>query len=206
MLKQIPFILAGVFIASTANAATITFDDWVYNNDGEDLQADWLVTIDDTSNPDYFTFTVDIGDDDVLGDITAFGFNTDVDYGSDFLDSLQDYSSVGFGDCARSCNWNGTDARNPDYAFTVGSNGGTDFNTTFSFGLPSFGLELTEDTFELVAIRAQSLGVDGEGSSKDYSVTAQIAEVPELNASQFGLAAAFALALFGLSTSVRRPS
>lgn len=184
-----------VFTASAANATTIVYDDWNYSN--PNAEVDWTVTVDDTSNADFYTFSVDINNMDLTGDIIGFGFNTDIDYGSDYLDLIADYDSVGFGTCAFLCNWNGTAAENPDYTFSVGRQG-ADYITSFSFGLPYFGQALEADTFSLVAIRARAIG-DDHAFAKDYASAGSVVAVPELNGSVFGLCAAFVLTVLGLS-------
>lgn len=207
--------LTGAAFASVqSQATTIAYTDWVYNT-GDEIS--WDVTVDDTSNDGFFTFNIAI-DGGTIGDIRGFGFDTDLnfealladydnfglEYGDDyastplsFMDLLVDYNNV-ISECTRdACNWNGTAARNPDYEFAVGSQGlGSDDIQFFSFGIPTFGEELTEDTFELVAIRATSVGEEDSrgGSVKDYSATGTAVAVPELNGSIGGFAIAFLVA------------
>lgn len=187
-------------VTMSAQAVMISYDSWVYNSSNE---VDWLVTIDDTSNAGQFTFNVGIGDTSLLGDIIGFGFDTGVDYGVSVLDNITNYSAYAFNDCSSSCNWNGTGASDLDYSFSVGSNGaGSDFVTSFSFGLDDFGVALSEDTFSLVAIRAQSVG--GGRSVKDYSSSGNVSSVPELSASAAPISLALLSAIFLLGIERRR--
>jgi len=197
-MKRIALWALAALTSAGANASTINFSDWTYNNLNSEAQVDWLVSIDDTSNAGYFTFNIAIGDSDPSGDILGFGFETDIDYGSDYLGLVQNYSTTRFGACANACNFNGTAARNIDYSLAIGSTG-TDFITSFSFGMPDFGQTLTTDTFSMVAIRAISIG-DKDYTSKDYSRTRSAVAVPKLNGSKAalvpGLLATTLLALF----------
>lgn len=168
--------------AASANATTITYSDWVYSNPNAEVE--WLVTIDDTSNADYFTFTLDIVEGSVEGDMFGFGFDTDIDFGPDYLNLIENYSTTTFGTCSFICNWNNTGAEDVEYTLAIGGTG-SDYVTSFSFGLPSNGVELTADTFSLVAIRAAQIDGNGGpgGFAKDYSVSASAVAVPELNGS-----------------------
>ncbi|GAB2191247.1 hypothetical protein MAH1_28550 [Sessilibacter sp. MAH1] len=192
MLVRISLFLAlVVFAAAGAQATTVSFGDWVYNTTD---QIDWQVSVDDESNEGYFTFNIDIGDQTLTGDVIGFGFNSELNFGSsginlDLVESFTD--GVAFGNCRGACNFNGTGI-NPEYAFSVGALG-QDFVSRFSFGLPTFGATLTANTFSLTAIRALQVGDDRENSVKDYSATATVVAVPELNGNWAVIVAALLL-------------
>ena len=190
----------GCLLGTVAQAVVLTYDNWNYNSSYE---IDWVVTVDDESNAGQFTFNVSIGDSSLLGDIVGFGFDTGLDYGSSILDDVTNYSSYTFGNCSGNCNWNGTGIR-PDYAFSVGSNGATDFVTSFSFGVDSLGSLLTADTFSLVAIRGQSVGDDREGSVKDFSASTSVHTAPELSASLAPVSIALLAGLMLMGVERRR--
>ncbi len=212
MLRGILFATATLFAAAQAQATTVSYTDWTYNTDD---QVDWVVTIEEATQDvygkeiDIFHFTVDIADDDLVGDIIGFGFNTDINYGLLIQDDIISYSdSPDFGFCSGSCNWSGTEVgRLPDYSFSVGRNGtrgGRDDHQSFSFGLKSWGHELQADTFSLVAIRATSVGEeDGsrEESVKDYSSEGmiEVESVPELNGSLASIMFALMASVMGLA-------
>lgn len=180
--------LATLAAGASTHATTLTYTDWTYNT-GDEI--DWQVTIEETTYDDgggaqdIFLFNVSIGEQDLIGDIIGFGFNTSIDYGDSILDGdlISFADDPAFGACSGSCNWNGTAARNLDYSFSVGSNGlrgGSDDYQAFSFGLLTLGNDLALDTFSLVAIRSTSVGFgeDREESVKDFSLTPWVEEVP----------------------------
>ncbi len=209
MVRKTLIAFGALAATASAHAATVSYTDWTYNTDDE---IDWLVTIEESTytdssgtEQDIFLFDVGIGSGDLVGDIVGFGFNTHIDYGSSVLDGelIAFADSPTFGSCSGSCNWNGTDARNPDYSFAVGNNGlsgSGDDHQSFSFGLLALGNELTAETFSLVAIRATSVGMgdDREESVKDYSSMATVENVPELNGSLASIMFALVASLMGI--------
>ncbi|MDP2178292.1 hypothetical protein [Methylicorpusculum sp.] len=164
--------------AGSASAGTVTFNS--FDQYGSDF-VNYVVTIDDVTT-DVFTVNVKIADNspntgDILGiafdlnygftasqlnikgsDITKVGFNTlNNQGGNNFQGEGKDLFS------------NGT----PDVLLTIGRSGsGFDFITQTSFTFASLGKNL-EDAFLGTAfgIRAQSVGLNGEGSSKDIATT-----------------------------------
>ena len=207
--------LGTLFAATGVHATSVNYTDWVYNSADE---IDWMVTVEESTydnggvSEDIFSFDVNIGDQDLVGDIIGFGFNTDIDYGSSVLDGdlISFADSPDFSSCGSGCNWNGTGI-SLDYSFMVGNNGlrgGSDDNQSFSFGLLAYGNALQLDTFSLVAIRATSVGSgdDREESVKNYSATVTIEDVPELNGSMAATMFALMASIVGFNRNRRRRS
>lgn len=214
-------IAAASLAAVSAQAATVSFTDFVYNNTGSTNQIDYIVTVDDTSVANSFTFNVSVDSNSTAtGDILGFGlgfgaftgpvtvtnFTAGVD--NDLGGSL---GSQGTGtSCGGGCNWNGT-SFSPNYSFQVsdtGSAGSEGLFNSFSLSIASNGLTLDGNTFAGVGIRTQALGAypnGGDGSAKDYSTTPSVVTaVPELSASVAPVSLALLAGLMLMGVERRR--
>lgn len=179
-----------MFFSMLSNAEVITYTDWEYNSSDE---IDWIVTIDDESHADYFTFNIGIGSPLLTGDVLGFAFDISADFA--LPADLVNFSPYDIGNyntnslnCGPGCNFNGATSDNFDHLISIGQQGsGGDNVTTFSFGLEKGDLTLDENLFTRVGIRAQSVGDNCDNSScdgsvKDISATSMsgsITDVPE---------------------------
>ena len=78
-----------MFFSMLSNAEVITYTDWEYNSSDE---IDWIVTIDDESHADYFTFNIGIGSPLLTGDVLGFAFSK---YGLGYEYALNSNNSLG---------------------------------------------------------------------------------------------------------------
>lgn len=169
-------------ISLSSNATVISYDNWQYNSDD---RIDWLVSIDDETSADYFTFNISIGAINTTGDILGFAFDSsaDFDLDTDLINySAYEFSSFGSDSlrCGGGCNFNGAVSNGFDHIFKVGQQGsGADYITEFSFGLKKGALTLDEGLFTRVGIRAQSVGNNCDSNSCNGSVK-DVSENPDI--------------------------
>lgn len=169
-------MLAGLLLAAsgTTRAASVLFTS--FDQYGSD-HVDYVVSIDDLTTG-FFNINVTIADTSPnQGDILGIGF--DLSYQVTAADiSGSDITKIGFNTLNNhdGNNFNGSGASlfsggSADILLTIGNSGsGSDFITSTQFVIASLGNSL-ENAFSLFGVRAQSVGANGSGSSKDIAIT-----------------------------------
>jgi hypothetical protein len=171
-------MLAGLLMASvgSASAGTVTFNS--FDQYGSDF-VNYVVTIDDLT-ADVFTVNVKIAENSPnSGDILGIAFDLNYEFTDKNLNIKgSDITKIGFNTLNNQGgnNFNGSGANlfsggTPDVLLTIGRSGsGFDFITQTSFTIASLGNALDAAFSGTVfGIRAQTVGLNGNGSSKDIA-------------------------------------
>ncbi|MBS3954762.1 MAG: VPLPA-CTERM sorting domain-containing protein [Methylomicrobium sp.] len=169
-------LLTGVLMVAsgTANAASVLFTS--FDHYGSD-PVDYVVSIDDLTDG-FFNVNVKIAENSSnQGDIRGIAFALNYEITANDI-SGSDITKIGLNTLNNQGgnNFNGTGsglftAENNYYLLSIGSPGSsTGFITSTNFAIASLGNSL-EDAFSVFGVRAQSVGPNGSGSSKDISTT-----------------------------------
>ncbi|MBS3954639.1 MAG: hypothetical protein KGZ88_16930 [Methylomicrobium sp.] len=170
-------MLAGLLMASagSASAGTVTFNNFVqYGSDA----VNYVVTIDQLA--DVFNVNVKIAENSPnTGDILGIAFDLNYEITASDIDG-DDITKIGFNTLNNQGgnNFNGAGASEfsggrPDVLLTIGNSGsGFDFISQTSFTIAILDGITLENAFSGTAfgIRAQSVGPNRNGSSKDIAI------------------------------------
>jgi len=200
----VPLLVLAFFLPQHASATMITFNNWIH--DGGSDPADYIVNVDDETTG-YLTFDISVNTTS-LPDADLFGFFFDA---NDKLDSTNttitgaDVSGVDFDTLScggNGCNLNGLTNDPFDVAVRLQDSGSSGGNLTWSNFTVMLVSTLSLYDIDRVGIRAQSSGLDGNGSDKALSSIGTI-KVPE--PAPLALIGAGLVVMFGFSRKVRRP-
>jgi hypothetical protein len=170
-------MLAGLLMVSagSVSAGTVTFNNFVqYGSDA----VNYVVTIDQLD--DVFNVNVKIAENSPnRGDILGIAFDLNYEINASHIDG-DDITKIGFNTLNNQGgnNFNGSGSnlftgREADVLLTIGNSGsGFDFISQTSFTIAILNNISLENAFSGTAfgIRAQSVGPNGEGSSKDIAL------------------------------------
>jgi hypothetical protein len=203
-------MLAGLLMAAsgTANAASVLFTS--FEQYGSET-VDYVVSIDDLT-AGFFNVNVKIAENSPnQGDIHGVAFALNYEITAAHI-SGSDITKIGLNTLNNQGgnNFNGQGsglftAENNYYLLSIGNPGSsTGFITSTNFTIASLGNSL-ENAFSVFGVRAQSVGPNGSGSSKDISTTVTLGGAPVPVPSAMWFMGSGLIGLIGLSRKGKSP-